>query len=462
MKSQRSLYIFAACLAISLGSDRSAVAQTAASDQKEAAKKPDATAAKEAQAKDAKPKADDDIWTRKKLTGDWGGARTDLENHGIKIDLRLTQYWQGVAKGGSNTNFAYGGKLDLFLNLDGQKLGLWEGLMINVHVENQFGESIDSDAGVMALTNPQMLFPLPGYRDVAVTQLLFMQFLSKEFAFAVGKINVLDFVTMIYPERGSGVEGFMNLNVLYPALPFLRWVNLSFLATGPVFFTEDEKIRGGVFALDLNNVTTTTGIPEVFDDGAGILGFWRFFFEVDDKPGSLLFMAGGSTREYHSFESTDSGAVWQNEGFLAELQKIANNKDDGVWSAAIVYDQVLWQEPANDKQNLRSFCSISFSDGDPSFSKVTGLASLEATGLLFDRDNDRAGIGGFYTTLSTDIKRDMDRVGVDLRDLWGIELYYNYEVTPWFHLTTDLQYVQNHNADDDPAIIVGLRGVIEF
>ena len=93
---------------------------------------------------------------------------------------------------------------------------------------------------------------------------------------------------------------------------------------------------------------------------------------------------------------------------------------------------------------------------------MTGLASLEATGLLFDREKDRAGVGGFYTTLSTDFKRSMDQVGVDLTDLWGIELYYNYEVTPWFHLTTDVQYVQNHNADDDPAVIVGLRAVIDL
>jgi porin len=229
-----------------------------------------------------------------------------------------------------------------------------------------------------------------------------------------------------------------------------------------VFLTDDEQIQGGLFAVDLNNVTTTTGIPEMFDDGAGILGFWRFFFDVNDKPGSLLFIGGGSTREYHSFESTDSGAAWENEGFLAKLQEVGNNKDDGVWSAAIAYDQVLWQEPANDKQNLRSFFSIGFSDGDPSFSKVTGTASLEATGLLFNREKDRAGIGGFYTTLSSDFKKSMDRVGVDVTDLWGIELYYNYEVTPWFHLTTDLQYVQNHNADDDPGLILGLRGVLEF
>ncbi len=403
----------------------------------------------------------DDRWAGK-LLGDWGGERTKLADKGITLDLRLTQYFRGVANGGSNTNFAYGGKMDYILNIDGHKLGLWEGLMISVHAENQFGNSIIDDAGALTLNNVQMYFPLPGYRDVAVTEVLVMQFLSKNAAFALGKINVLDFLTMIYPDRGAGVDGFANINVLYPALPWFRWVNLSFLAAGPVFLTDDEQIRGGVFVLDLNNVTTTTGIPEVFDDGAGIMGFWRFFFDVDGKPGSLLFIGGGSTREYHSFESTDSGAGWANEGILAEIQKAANNKDDGVWSAAIAYDQVLWQEPSNDKKNLRLFGAISVSDGDPSFSKVTGLASLEATGLLFDRDKDRVGIGGFYTTLSSDFKKSMDRVGVDLRDLWGVEIYYNIEITPWFHLTADLQVVQNQNDDDDPGVIVGFRGVIDF
>ena len=42
------------------------------------------------------------------------------------------------------------------------------------------------------------------------------------------------------------------------------------------------------------------------------------------------------------------------------------------------------------------------------------------------------------------------------------EAVYNMEITPWFHLTTDLQVVQSQSDDDDPAIIVGLRGVIDL
>ena len=39
---------------------------------------------------------------------------------------------------------------------------------------------------------------------------------------------------------------------------------------------------------------------------------------------------------------------------------------------------------------------------------------------------------------------------------------YNAAVTPWFHLTPNLQVVQNQNESDDPGVIVGLRAVIDF
>ena len=404
---------------------------------------------------------DDDIWTRKRLTGDWGGARTDLENHGIKIGLRLTQYFQGVASGGVNTNFAYGGKFDIHLDLDGQKMGLWEGLFINIHAENKFGTDINGDAGAFALANTTMLYPKASdsYRDMAVTQVLFEQFLSKNFGLVLGKINTVDFWTMVYPGVGGGVDGFMNTNVLAGALPWLRWLSLSEWAAGALFVTDDQQVQGGIFALDLNNVPTTTGIPEMFDDGAGVLGFWKFFFEVDEKPANVLIGVGGATREYHSFESHPTG--WD-PGPFTRLLEAVENKDDGVWSVAIYYEQILWQEPANDKQNLRFFTGWNVSDGDPSFGKFAGMASVEATGLLFDREYDRAGIGAFYSKLSSDFKKTMNGVGIDLRDTWGLELYYNAEITPWFHLTGDVQVVQNQNDDDDPAVILGLRGVVEF
>ena len=66
------------------------------------------------------------IHERSKLSGDWLGCRTGLSDCGITFDLSTTQFYQGVATGGLEQAFQYGGRNDYFLNLDGEKLGLWQ------------------------------------------------------------------------------------------------------------------------------------------------------------------------------------------------------------------------------------------------------------------------------------------------------------------------------------------------
>ncbi|MHC5060878.1 MAG: carbohydrate porin [Planctomycetota bacterium] len=396
----------------------------------------------------------DDIWTRKKLTGDWCGLRSDLAENGIYVDVRLSQFYQGVTSGGKSTNDAYGGKFDYFLNVDGGKLGLWEGLSMSMHAETQFGTSILGDAGAFAFPNTSMLYPLPNYRGTAITGLLVQQALSKNFALAGGKINVVDFWNMVYPHTGGGVEGFMNTNMLASALPWLRWVNLSVMGGGALVLADDGQIQGGVLAFDTQNSTTTSGFDDLFGKGTAILGVWRFFFDVDGKPGSVLFAGGTSSRDYFSLDESD-WAIIPGEGLVGK-------KKDNAWSGGVYYDQVLWQAPDNDKKNLRLFTGWSISDGNPSFGKWGGFASVEGWGLVPNCENDRMGVGAFYNQLSSSLKDFTSRAGINFRNVWGIEAYYNAQITPCVHLTPNLQFVSNQNQSDSTAVILGLRVVINF
>ncbi len=396
----------------------------------------------------------DDFWSRKYLTGDWGGARTQLVDHGITFNLRFSQFYQGVASGGVDTEFEYGGKVDYLLKLDGKKMGLWQGFFVDIHAETQFGHSIIPDAGAFAFPNTSMMYPLPEYQGTAITGLLVTQGLSKNFALTAGKIQVVDLWSMLYPHTGGGLDGFMNTNMIAPLLPFMRWVNLSFMGAGGLVLTDDGQVQGGLLVLDPQNVTTTSGFDDIFGHGPAYLGLWRFFFDIDGKPGSLLFAGGMSTRNYESLDTSD----W---GFVPGLGLVGKKKDNA-WSTAVCYEQVFWQAPDNDKKNLRLFTGLALSDGNPSFGRWGGFVSVEGRGLLPNREQDRMGVGGFYNQLSTDLKDLASVVGVDLRDLWGAEFYYNAQITPWMHLTPNLQVVQNQNESDDPAVIAGIRIVLEF
>jgi carbohydrate-selective porin OprB len=59
-----------------------------------------------------------DFWTRRSLSGDWGGVRTTLANKGIQFGLQWNQYVQGVTDGGRDRTTHYGGDVVYSLSLD--------------------------------------------------------------------------------------------------------------------------------------------------------------------------------------------------------------------------------------------------------------------------------------------------------------------------------------------------------
>ena len=142
-------------------------------------------------------------------------------------------------------------------------------------------------------------------------------------------------------------------------------------------------------------------------------------------------------------------------------QGLVANEETGAWSLGYYFDQVLWADPCNAQRNARLFTGWSLSDGNPSFVRWGGFVSLEGTGLSDNRPQDRMGAAYFYNQPSSDLKQ-LVRRAVNVEDQHGVELYYNAAITPWFHLTADLQVINTPNRANDTAVIVGLRSNVRF
>ncbi len=396
----------------------------------------------------------EDFWSRQQMFGDWCGVRSKLAAHGIIADIQLTQFYQGVSSGGVEETFKYGGKLDYNVTFLGEKLGLWKGFTVIMHAETQYGKAIVGEAGSLALPNTNMLYPLPSQENTSITGLLLMQEINDRVTLAAGKINVVDLWTMVYPHTGHGIDGFMNLSSLSVGLPWLRFVNLS-VNGGGLLVMKDKQIQGGLLVFDANNSTTTTGINNLFDKGYCTLGLWRFFTNWCGKPGSHLFAAGWSSRRYTSLDPSSWTFIpGQGGGLIPGLKS-------GAWAIAYYFDQVIWADCCDRDRNIRLFTGWSLSDGDPSFARWNGMASLEGYGLLRYRKQDRMGIAYFYTELSKDFRKLVKPV-VKVEELQGVELYYNAAITPWYHMTADLQIVDNPDTTEDTAVVLGLRAKIDF
>jgi carbohydrate-selective porin OprB len=72
------------------------------------------------------------------------------------------------------------------------------------------------------------------------------------------------------------------------------------------------------------------------------------------------------------------------------------------------------------------------------------------------------GVSFWYNWLANNYKQLLRPAGVNLRDLYGFEIYYNVEVNKWLHLTPDIQVIKNEWSGDDFAIVPGIRAVIDF
>lgn len=79
--------------------------------------------------------------------------------------------------------------------------------------------------------------------------------------------------------------------------------------------------------------------------------------------------------------------------------------------------------------------------------------------MIPSRDNDSFGLGYYYLAISDEFPRVIER---RTQDEQGVELYYNIAITPWLHITPDLQVIEPAREDVDATVVAGVRMKIDF
>jgi carbohydrate-selective porin OprB len=74
--------------------------------------------------------------------GEIGEQRQKLYEHGVALDVSLTQTPQGVVSGGKDKVWKYSGNADYYLALDSDRLGLWPGGLLKVTGRTKFGRGV--------------------------------------------------------------------------------------------------------------------------------------------------------------------------------------------------------------------------------------------------------------------------------------------------------------------------------
>jgi porin len=394
----------------------------------------------------------DSLWTRTSLTNGFWGAQGALAQKGIVADISMTQFYQGVSSGGVNREFKYGGKTDYMFTFLGEPLGINPGFSAILHAETRFGEDITPDAGLSAFPNANMLYPAGGEHVTSISGLMIIQAINERFALTAGKYNLLDLWNMLYPNTGRGIDGFMNLSILAP-VPLLRTTNLSINGAGALVM-HGQQIQGALLVYDTNNSSTTVGLSDIYDQGAVILGFWRMFTDFHGLQGSHAVIGNWSSRTYTSIDRS-SWTVIPGKGLVA-------GQETGSWTIGYILDQILWSDCCDENRNVRLMSQWMIADDDPNIAHWSGNVALQADGVFPCRAQDSMGVGYFYNSLSDHFIDFVSPLASLPQEAQGVELYYNAAITPWFHVTADLQIVESANTANDTSVMPGLRAKITF
>jgi porin len=389
-----------------------------------------------------------EFWTRSQLTGDWDGWRNDLAEDGLTFFVDITQYYQGVTAGGLARQFAYGGRGDYLIDIDSRKIGLWDGGHLDLRGETRLGQDVNRIDGAFAPSNFAMALPLPEQNVTALTGVQYSQALSESLTVFFGKLNLLDGTPAAY-ERGMRLNYFWNAAM--QSNLSRTYLLPSVLGGGFVIRDEVEPVFN-FYLLDTHFTPTTSGFSTLFSNGVVVYGEYRMRTNWFELPGhsAVGFLYSNATRT-----ALDFNPFIVLPGILAgeSLPTKAT-----AWTVTYRFDQVVCADPSDPKRNWTLNSDIGLTDGNPNPIRWFANLSLVGSSPIRGRENDTIGIGYYHLGVSNLPILTLHGFGAED----GVELFYNAAVTPWFHVTPDLQILDPAQSRTGTAVLVGIRGRLSF
>ena len=468
-----------------------ATVQTAKSEQSAPA---DTTNAGPASAGTPQADSPKGLWERSNLLGDIGGLRTLVGDHGITFSLMETSEVFGNLSGGVHHGFAYDGLTTMTLGLDTEKAFNWSGGILNVSGLQIHGRNLSADN----LDNLQTVSGIEADRSTRLWELWFQQTLPGGKAdLKIGQQSVdQEFMVSQYSSL------YVNTVMGWPMIP-----SADLYAGGPAYPlsslgirlqgqpTGSLKLLGGVF--DDNPPGGS------FNDDSQLRGSEANGMRFNLSTGSLFigelqYMVNRPSNEKNGSNSGSSGlagtyklGAWYDTAKFGDQRfdtgglSLANPASsgnpriyNGNFSIYGVVDQMVWRQ-SDGPRSVGVFARVMGAPADRNLIDWSLNAGLNVKALLPGRDDDTFGVGYGWAHISKragEFDRDTGIFAGTAYRVRGaeqfVEVTYQYQVTPWWIVQPDIQYIIdpggglsnpfNQTERIDNELVVGLRTTITF
>jgi porin len=392
-------------------------------------------------------------WTWSRATGDWGGARTRLEELGFSFAGSYVGEWSRPLHNGIDPATTYRHLIDVNLTWDLEPLTGLAGATAFADFYTTNGRSGSADVGdAQGFTN------LETARDVdELAELWYQQWLIKDVVrLKIGKVDAnTEFA--FADNAGEFVNSSFGVSPTVLDMP-----TYPDPATGVNLFAyPTEWLYAGV---GLYDGSLQEGVP------TGSRGPGTFFGEPSDlfligEVGVTWHIGGdlhgrlgvGGWHHTGTFDRFDAGVFDPATGATTLAPR---GPDDGASGFYLVTDQAIWRElPTvdDDPQGAGIFLMYGWADPEVSLIEHHVGGGLSWTGLLPSRDEDVLGLGASYVRFS-----DEPGAGLVEPDELTLEAFYKLQLTSSCSVKPDLQYIIHPGGAGDDALVGALRLELAF
>lgn len=404
------------------------------------------------------------IWDQDYLLGNDNPIHYPLRDDGLDVTLVYWLDYVSILDGGLDQTDAFNGIFVFSFDFHTDELGLWEGGMLHWTNGRIDGEDINYKIG--SLSYATML-------EASDETFLYEFWYGQKFKSLGLDVRVGKIFPFVMQGKGTASTSFANSAFHYPAFigndqgggistPFLN----SMLGVQVIWDISPRfRFIGGGYdgsqeALGPDN---RHGLTFEWDEDEGI----EFIFELHYKHNKLPSEQGlpGEYKVGLQLHTGKEFADW-GERFLGVPDPTLHSGSQAVFFLA---EQMLWREEESGPrawQGLTAFFKttqvIASEDENLTAANYTAGLWYEGPG---ERSRDVIGLGVSYTEFSEDVNDALKSVGADELDPEIVfELFYYWEIAPWWAIQPDLQYIVNPaaNPNADDAIVLNLSTRVSF
>ena len=407
------------------------------------------------------------------LTGNWGGVRDTFAERGVEFSAIYIGEVLGNLSGGVDRGAVYEGLLELGLDVDFERAGLWRNGHLHVSSLYPHGRSPTEElvGDLLAVSN------MDAWESFRLYELWYEHaFMDKRLTLRLGQLAADS--EFAYTEAGLL---FLNATFGWPA-----FISANTRNTGPAYYVAAPGVRvrvepsdglffqGGVY--DGDSFDDVDGDPRVTQSGTRIhLGSEQGVFALGEAGSRVKMTENALPGEYKLGFWFHSGEFESNLDDPAGEPFVVTGREPRVHGENFGFyttgEQMLWREQEETSEGLWVFSKIGFSPEDRNLFSLVYDGGFAYQGLIPGRGMDVAGIGVVYAKISDEV-RERERVERELNGGTGVisdhelvlEVSYSVQVNEWLTIQPDFQWVHHPGGSSaiPDAFLIGLRTSIVF